>query len=197
MNSSAFNSAMERLAAAFGRLDERAVVALILLGALALRVTRALLTAVVNNDSALYLHQAKAIYYGMWSVSNTCGLPHVSTLPILTACFYRINGDWVLSMQAVSVLFGTITLIPIYLLVRLFFNFRTSCLVTLLFAVMPVFVSTSVDVVRDPPYWFFSACGLYFFVAAVKREKTGLLPLASIAFTLAAWNRVEAVLYLA
>ena len=68
MNSSAFNSAMERLAAAFGRLDERAGVAFIFPGVLALHVTRAYLTAVLNNDSALYLHQAKAIYYGMWSV---------------------------------------------------------------------------------------------------------------------------------
>jgi len=197
MNSSAFNSAMERLAAAFGRLDERAVVALILLGALALRVARALLTAVVNTDAAVYLYQAKALYFGLWSSVNTCSIKSVTAHPIVTAGFYLLTRDWIVSMRAASILFGTLTLVPLYGLARLFFPFRTSCLVTLLFAVMHVFVSAGVDVGRDPAYWFFSACGLYFFAAAVKREKTGLLSLASIAFTLAAWNRIEAVLYLA
>ena len=93
MNSSAFNSAMERLAAAFGRLDERAVVALILLGALALRVARALLTAVVNTDAAVYLYQAKALYFGLWSSVNACSIKSVTAHPIVTAGFYFLTRD--------------------------------------------------------------------------------------------------------
>ncbi len=126
MNSSAFNSAMERLAAAFGRLDERAVVALILLGALALRVARALLTAVVNTDAAVYLYQAKALYFGLWSSVNTCSIKSVTAHPIVTAGFYLLTRDWIVSMRAASILFGTLTLVPLYGLARLFFPFRTS-----------------------------------------------------------------------
>ncbi|NPV05198.1 MAG: hypothetical protein HPY67_10755 [Syntrophaceae bacterium] len=197
MNSSAFNSAMERLGTAFGRFDERTIVAFILLGALALRVARALLTAVVNTDAAVYLYQAKALYLGLWSSVNACSIKSVTAHPIVTAGIYFLTRDWIVSMRAASILFGTLTLIPLYGLARLFFSFRTSCLVTLLFAVMHVFVSAGVDVGRDPAYWFFSACGLYFFAAAVKREKLWYFSLAGIAFTLAAWNRIEAVLYLA
>jgi 4-amino-4-deoxy-L-arabinose transferase-like glycosyltransferase len=196
MISTAFNSALERLEIFFGRLNERTVVALIVLAALALRVVRALLTAVVNTDAAVYLYQAKALYYGMWSAVNACSIKYVTVHPIVTAFFYFFTRDWILSMRAVSILFGTLTLIPIYYLARLFFPFRTSCIVTLLYAVMHVFVSVSVDVGRDPAYWLFSACGLYFFAAGMKREGIWYFPLASIAFTLATWNRIEAVLYL-
>jgi len=196
MTSSAFNSAMERLEIAFGRLSERTIVALILLAALALRVGRALMTAVVNTDAAVYLYQAKALYYGPWSAVNSCSIKHVTVHPILSAVAYFFVRDWIIAMRAVSILFGTLTLIPIYYLARLFFPFRTSCLVTLLYAVMHVFVSTSVDVVRDPPYWFFAACGLYFFAAGMKKERTGFFSLASIFFALAMWNRIEGVLYL-
>ena len=196
MISTAFNSALARLETFFGRLNERTVVALIVLAALALRVVRALLTAVVNTDAAVYLYQAKALYYGMWSAVNACSIKYVTVHPIVTAFFYFFTRDWILSMRAVSILFGTLTLIPIYYLARLFFPFRTSCIVTLLYAVMHVFVSVSVDVGRDPAYWLFSACGLYFFAAGMKREGIWYFPLASIAFTLATWNRIEAVLYL-
>jgi 4-amino-4-deoxy-L-arabinose transferase-like glycosyltransferase len=197
MISTAFNSALGRLETFFGRLNERTVVALIVLAALGLRVVRALLTAVVNTDAAVYLYQAKALYYGMWSAVNACSIKYVTAHPIVTACFYFFTRDWILSMRAVSILFGTLTLIPVYYLARLFFPFRTSCIVTLLYAVMHVFVSVSVDVGRDPAYWFFSACGLYFFAAGMKREWIWYFPLAAIAFTLATWNRIEAVLYLA
>ncbi len=197
MISTAFNSALERLENVFGRLNERTVVALIVLAALALRVARALMTAVVNTDAAVYLYQAKALYYGPWSSVNACSIKYVTAHPVVTACFYAFTRDWILSMRAASILFGTLTLIPIYYLARLFFPFRTSCLVTLLFAVMHVFVSAGVDVGRDPAYWFFSACGLYFFAAGMKREWIWYFPLASIAFALATWNRIEAVLYLA
>lgn len=197
MNSSAFNSAMERLGAAVGRFDERTIFAFILLVALALRVARALLTAVVNTDAAVYLYQAKALYLGLWSSVNACSIKLVTAHPIVTAGFYFLTRDWIVSMRAASILFATLSLIPLYGLARLFFSFRASCLVTLLFAVMHVFVSAGVDVGRDPAYWFFSACGLYFFAAAVKRERLWYFSLAGIAFTLAAWNRIEAVLYLA
>ena len=189
------NSMLERLETVFGRLNEKTVLALIILGALALRVARALLTSVVNSDAAVYLYQAKALYYGMWSAVNGCTIKQLTAHPILSACIYFLTRDWILSMRTVSILFGTLTLIPIFGLARLFFSFRTSCIVTLLYAVMHVFVSVSVDVGRDTAYWFFAAGGLYFFASGMKRNRMGELSLASIAFVLAAWNRIEGILY--
>jgi 4-amino-4-deoxy-L-arabinose transferase-like glycosyltransferase len=191
-----FRSCMKRLETACSRLDDRSILFAILFLAATLRGVRASLTTVVNADTVVYLYQAKALYYGMWSAVNDCTIKHITLHPAATALVYAVTGDWILSARVVSIFFGTLMIVPIYFLARLSFGQRTSGLVTLLYAVMHVFVSVSVDIGRDSAYWFFSACGLYFFAAGMKRENLWYFPLASIFFSLATWNRIEAVLYL-
>jgi hypothetical protein len=67
----------------------------------------------------------------------------------------------------------------------------------LAFALIPVFVDKSVDVVRDPLYWFFLVFGIYFFVAQIGKRNRLYLILSSISLLMAAWARVEAVLFIA
>ncbi len=178
------------------RMDDKSILAAVLFLAAALRVVRATLTEIVNADALVYLYQAKALYSGMWTSVNACTIKHVTLHPIATAFVYAATSDWILSARTVSILLGTLTIVPIYLMARLFFGMRISGLVALLYAVMHVFVSVSVDVGRDPAYWFFSAWGFYFFSAALKQERLWYLPLASIAFSLATWNRIEGALFL-
>jgi len=176
---------------------DRWLLILILLIALTFRVGRAVLTSIINPDAALYIYQAKAIYYGLWPSVNTCSLPYLTVLPLLTAGFYPLFQDWVISARAVSIMFGTLTLVPLYLLARFFFSSLVSGLITLTFAVMPVFVSTSVDVVRDPASWLFSMSGFYFFTKGILRNRPHLFAWGSMFFLLATWTRIEAVLYFA
>jgi len=177
-------------------MDDKYILAVILVLSAALRAARAALSGIVNADAVVYIYQAKALYYGMWSSVNTCTIKHVTLHPIATAFVYTVTGDWVLSARTVSILLGTLTIMPIYLLARLFLGKQTGVMVALLYAVMHVFVSVSVDVGRDPAYWFFAAWGFYFFSASWKREQFWYLPLASIAFSLATWNRIEGALFL-
>jgi hypothetical protein len=153
-------------------------------------------TYIVNPDGALYIHQAKAIYYGQWDQLSSCGLKFISNYPLFVAGVYVILHDWIISAKAVSLIFGSITLIPVYLLLRRFLNQKISMLSVLVFAVSPLFVARSADVIRDPIYWFFSALGLYFFVSADQKRYPLPLLLASLSFILAAWARIEAILYL-
>jgi hypothetical protein len=67
----------------------------------------------------------------------------------------------------------------------------------LAFALIPVFVDKSVDVVRDPVYLFFLVFGIYFFVAQIGKRNRLYLILSSISLLMAAWARVEAVLFIA
>jgi 4-amino-4-deoxy-L-arabinose transferase-like glycosyltransferase len=153
-------------------------------------------TYIVNPDGALYIYQAKAIYYGQWDQLSSCALKFISNYPFFVAGAYVILHDWIISAKAVSLIFGSITLIPVYLLLRRFLNQKISMLSVLVFAVSPLFVARSADVIRDPIYWFFSAFGLYFFVSADQKRYPLPLLLASLSFILAAWARVEAILYL-
>lgn len=190
-------SAVDRLESLCGRYDEKYLLFAVLIAALVLRVSRAYFTPILNVDTAIYLFQAKALYYGQWQAINSCVLKSVSIHPIISSLLFALTHDWVVSLVATSILFGTLTTIPIYYTARLYFPVDISLLVALSYSVMYVFVTAGVDIGRDAPFWFFSACGIYFFSAGLKKDKTCFFPLSTVFFMLAAWNRIEAIMFLA
>lgn len=151
-------------------------------------------TYVVNPDGVLYIQQARAIYYGL-SDNLTCGLGYLSIYTVLIAAAHAIFHNWIMAAQSVSFVFGSATLIPLYFLLKRFFDDKTSMLGTLIFALMPVFVGRSADVVRGPVCWFFLVSGLYLFIGYIERRRCFVLPLSNLCFLLATWARIEAILY--
>jgi len=177
------------------RIGAAGVFLTILLGA-AVRVFASLHTYIINPDGIYYIHQAKAIYFGEWDVLTSCHLIFVSIYPFLISAGYVLFREWIMAAQFVSLLFGTATLIPLYLLCRRFLDRDTSILTLLLFAMLPVFVSGSVEIVRDPVCWFFLALGLYFFVSSYKESGRLSLALSCLCLMTASWARVESALFL-
>jgi hypothetical protein len=109
---------------------------------------------VVDPDSTLYIHQAKAIYFHQWNLLTSCGLPYLANYPILVAACYTIIPNWEVCARTISFFFGTAVLVPLYLILRCFLDRNISTLTTLIFAVLPLFVGRSVDVLRDSTYSF-------------------------------------------
>jgi len=153
-------------------------------------------TFVVNPDGTLYIHQARAIYYGLWDSVLSCPVSGLSNYVILVAGSYGIIGDWVVAAKSVSLVFGSFTLIPLFLLLKRFFEEKVVLLSTLIFALLPVFVARSADVIRDPVYWFFIVLGLYLFVRQIEKRNYLYLLLSSLCFLMAAWARIEAILFI-
>ncbi len=151
-------------------------------------------TSIISPDGVLYIHQARAIYYGLTDSLTSCGRDFVSNYPILIAGAYGILGDWVVAAKSVSLVFGTLTLVPLYLLSRRFFDDKVSTLVTLIFALIPVLIDRSADTTRAPLLWFFSILGLYLFVSQLDKKNHLYLLLSSLSFVMATWARVEAFL---
>lgn len=153
-------------------------------------------TYIVNPDGELYIHQARAIYYEQWDQLSSCGVNFVSNYPLFIVGGYTIFHDWVISAKAISLIFGSMTLIPVYYLLRRILDGKTCILSALVFAVTPLFVARSADVIRDPIYWFFAALGLYFFVRSNQEKYRVPMLFASLSFIMAAWARIEAILYI-
>jgi len=173
---------------------------LIVFAGIAIRVFTALNTCVINPDGMEYIQQAKAIYYGDWHLLKSC-MSFVSNYPFFIAGVYVFYSDWIFAARFVSVFFGSLTLLPLFFLIRRFADERTSCLCLLLYAFIPFLVSGSADLIRDPVCWFFLVCGLYFFVTQLGIRETGwrrfLALLSSYAFLLmAGWARPEAFIVL-
>jgi 4-amino-4-deoxy-L-arabinose transferase-like glycosyltransferase len=119
----------------------------------------------------------------------------LSNYSILIVGFYKIFGDWVVAAKSVSFIFGSVTLILLYLLIGRFFNNNITLLATLVFALMPDFVDRCADVVRGPVYWFWSVLGLYLFVIQIEKRNYLYLLLSCLCFFMAAWARIEAILF--
>lgn len=152
---------------------------------------------IINPDGVYYIHQARAIYYGEWNGLTSCALSFVSMYPFFIAGGYALIHDWATAAQWISCVFGSLTLIPLHLLCRRFFNRDISFLTLLVFALIPVFVAGSANVVRGPLCWFFLALGLYFFVVSNERNSRLFLTLSCLAFIAASWARIESAVLVA
>lgn len=152
-------------------------------------------TFIINPDGVLYIHQARALYYGQWDMVTSCGLSDLSMYPMLIAGAFSLFGDWVLAAQSVSLVFGTAVLFPVYFTVKRFFDKNISATATLIFALIPVMVGRSADVLRDPVGWFFLALAICWFVTYMDRKNSRFLLFSGICFILASWARIESILY--
>lgn len=169
---------------------------LVLILGLLLRLYAGQQTGIINSDGAIYIHQARAIYYGLWDAVNSCTLTYPSITTLSIAAFYGIFGDWVTAAIAVSIFYGTLTFIALFLLAARFFDRETSALITLIYAMTPVLVDGSIDITRDPAYWLFAVLGLYF-LSCQKRHTALFLLLSSLSLILATWTRVESFVMIA
>ncbi len=169
--------------------------ALVVILGLAIRVYSFSYVPLFNSDGFLYIQQAKALYYGLYDSVTDC-VDYLSPYPILVALSYTIFGDWVIGAQIVSLLFGTLTLVPLYWLVRRFHHETTSSLTVLCFALIPTLIMVSRDVMRDPICWFFSMMGLYLFLAQIEKKAHLLTLSSSTCFLIGVWARVEGALFI-
>jgi hypothetical protein len=165
---------------------------------LVLRIYSAAMRCIINPDGAQYIYQAGVIFNGNWSDLLTCKLSYVSPFPFLIAVAFGLFRDWITAAQAVDVLFGWATLFPLFFLLRRFTDNTISTCTVLIFALIPVFVEGSANVIRGPMFWFCLSMGMLMFVrqwdesARAGRFRLDIL-LSSLFFLLATWARIEGV----
>jgi hypothetical protein len=176
-----------------GEMKKRTIVGIFLFGFL-VRLYIAFNTYVVNPDGTIYIHQAKALFYGQWDQLTSCGINYLSIYPFLIVGANYLFQDWIIAARAVSMFFGCVALIPLYLVCRLFFQRTISGMILLILVMIPFLVDTCADIVRDPVSWFFVALGLYLFLLQQESPRYRLfLALSCLAFMIGAWARVEAL----
>jgi 4-amino-4-deoxy-L-arabinose transferase-like glycosyltransferase len=153
-------------------------------------------TTVINRDGVWYINQAKAILNNDWDLARKCGYDFISLYHLLIPFSYKIFGDWILGAKAISLFFGTCAVIPLFFILRRFFRMQTAFVASLAFTMNPFFVSYSVDLVKDPIFWFFALLGFMLFITSLKKEgQLYLLSLSSVSFMIAGFARFEVLIY--
>ncbi len=179
-----------------------APIAWVLIGGLCIRLYSAAMRTIINPDGAQYIYQASAIFNHDWAAVLACKLAWISPLPILIASAYAVCGDWIVAGHIVNVTFGWATLVPLYFILIRFFDRNVSTLTVLIYALMPLLVEGSGNVIRGPMFWFCICLGMLCFIrqwdqgANAGRYRYDLLS-SALLFMLAAWCRIEGVVFLA
>lgn len=142
-------------------------ISLILVVAFIVRLYTAFNTPVIGKDSILYMQNAIHISSGEL-VKGLEGYPPVYS--ILIAIFYRLIGHVEYAGQAVSVLMGTLALLPFYGLTKEIFGRQIALWGSIFFAFQPFLIQHSGEVTSESTYIFFFVSALYMAWKALKHE---------------------------
>ncbi len=145
----------------------RLQIPLLLVVAFTIRLYVAIQTPVIAKDSIIYMQNAIHISSGEF-IKGLEGYPPVYS--ILIALFYRLFGDIELAGQSVSVLVGTLALLPFYWLTREIFGRQIAFWGAIFFAFQPFLIRYGGEIVSEPTYILFFVSAIYMAWKALKYD---------------------------
>ncbi|HXX34058.1 MAG TPA: glycosyltransferase family 39 protein [Thermodesulfobacteriota bacterium] len=167
------------------------VLLLLLAFAFVLRTFLILFPEVIYNDGVEYIRSAKLILSGDWGGSKAPPLyPVLIGLTSLVTSNFELAGIWV------SVIFGTLVVLPVYYLGREIFDEKVGILAALFAVVHPFLYLSSGSVLTESVYHFLLATAVLFGWQAFCRGRFRDILLFSLFTSLAYLTRPEAIGFL-
>ncbi len=166
----------------------------LLMAGLAVRVPHLTAPYVINPDAIDYINSAKALALGRWT--EGFGASHVSIFPVLIALLQPVSGDWLGTARGISVFFGLLTVIPIYLVARKLLEGSWALLPALFYCLCPSLTHYSMDVIREPLSWFLLLLGLWALLRGRESGSGAWFFLAGVTFLMGTANRLDGLVAL-
>src|SRR4030043_1177847 len=106
---------------------------------------------IITLDGTLYIKMAKLFSEGQYG-----GTPgsYFSLYPFLIFLVQKVIGDWELSGQLISIVLGTLTVIPVFLLGRSLYDEKIGWLSAIFYITLPNLLKFDSQVIRDPTLGF-------------------------------------------
>jgi 4-amino-4-deoxy-L-arabinose transferase-like glycosyltransferase len=168
------------------------VLVLALLIAFALRFVLLLQPEVIHNDGTEYIRHAKAVLAGNWEAGMSG--PVYPTL--IALAYYTLIRNYELAGILVSVIFGTLLVLPVFYLGKEIFDERVGMLSSLVVAVQRFLHTPSGSVLTESTYHFFIATSVLFGWRAFKQGKYHHVLLFGLFVSLAYMTRPEGIGFL-
>lgn len=126
-------------------------------------------TYVIANDGIIYISLGRYFAAGEF----TRGLGHLfpPLYPLLIAAASFLIQNFELSAQLISLAFGSLTVIPVYLLTRSMINPRAGFVAAFFSVFHPLLVRYSGEVLTESTYFFLFVSGLYFAWRALQSHR--------------------------
>ena len=173
---------------AFGPMPLSIKLFLLVIIALIPRIIVFLDPQIITLDGMLYIKMAKLFSEGQYG-----GTPgsYFSLYPFLIFLVQKLVGDWELSGGLISLILGTLTIIPVFLLGRSLYDEKIGWLSAIFYITLPNLLKFDNQVIRDPTLWFFILFTIWFVWEGNKKNQPLLFALASVSVGLGALTRVE------
>jgi len=163
----------------------------LVLSAFVLRLYAALVPGIIVPDGVVYIDTAKMIIAGQWQSVQDLGV--YSTYPFLIILFQKIFSNWETAGRVVSVVFGSVAVLPFYFLMKRLFDVRIVLVASLFFVIDPRLVEYSSNVIREPVFWLFSLTALWAAWEGIVKKSWIFMVCASFFVGLAALTRMEGI----
>jgi len=161
------------------------------ISALVVRLYGVITAHIITPDGVSYIENARLIASGNFSKISESSF--FNLFPFIIVLFQKAFHDWETAGRFVSVVFGSLAVIPFFLLIRLLINSRIAAMASLFYIISPRLVEYSTDVLREPVFWCFSIFSLYFAWRGIAYRKLFLLMLSALFVVLASFTRLDGV----
>jgi len=176
---------------------------LIFLIALTVRIYLFFHTYIIGKDSTLYLYQAMAIYSGNLNLLKICSfsdrITRINLFSLAIIPFYYLSGDWEIAGKLLSLNSSLFSLILLYFILKKYFVGVPLYLTFLIYALNPVIVKESAEIMRESFFTFLVLLGILNFIKALNSSlqmKILFFLLSNLFWLLSAWVRVEGILFI-
>lgn len=163
--------------------------AIFFIAALAVRFWILLQGSIISNDALYYVLLAKSI--GSGTFEQLSGFSFFSIHPFFVFLAHKIIPDWELAGKVVSLLCGSLAVVPLLILFSKLAGKRIAMVAALLYVLGPRFVEYSTDILRESTFWLFSLTALCFVWKAIDRKRIIYIVLAAIFVGLSCATKIE------
>ena len=176
------------------------IVGLLLLLALGVRLAIARMDHVLQGDEGAYLWLGKTLMTGGgYAFFGRPEMHYTPFYPIVSGLIWLLTRNLETATKVCFVLFGALTLIPVYLLSRKIYGRLEAISTVALLAVLPVLTSFVFyqGSMTEPLYFLVVFCGAYAGLIALRANRWPAYAIAGAFFSLAYLTRPEGLVYMA
>ena len=178
----------------FKSLSERQILLLLIGTAFIFRFYAVLMAQGIANDSAAYGFMAKEFLKGQFTKGlSIAGHP---LYPLLISLFSMDTAHVEITGRLLSLFFGTLTIIPLFYLVKEAVGRKEAIFSVLFYTFHPYLVTYSGMMLTEASYWGLLVLSVYFFWTGLKRDKVWRMALSGFSLGLAYLTRPEAIGYI-
>ncbi|MGD0516655.1 MAG: glycosyltransferase family 39 protein [Thermoguttaceae bacterium] len=158
------------------------------------RAVIALRLSSICPDGVLYIRLAEALKEGRFS--QAFEIMNLNIYPGVLMVLNRLGLSWETGGMIWGILISGLVVLPLFGWVRRQFDDTVALAACLLYAVHPIFIQWSPEIIRDPTFWFFFTLSLYLLWRAVTEVRVGFWFAAGLALTFAVLTRFEGLFLL-